>query len=118
MNTQVAPVMPRCSEWPHEANRPLTAMLFICYAPRYHPIMDDFIAATDQAIASRIACLVQERGWNMEEFARLAQLNRHTVRQILLARTPRRLRNATIGACARALGLSVHDLRTQSLETL
>ncbi len=51
-------------------------------------------------LANKIARLVQERGWNQEEFARITRLNRHTVRQILLRGEHRRLRNATIGACA------------------
>ena len=70
------------------------------------------------ALALKIRRLVEERGWNQEEFARIARLNRHTARQILLPGETRRLRNATIGACARALGLSVHDLRTQPLDKL
>lgn len=69
-------------------------------------------------LADKIARLVQERGWNQEEFARITRLNRHTVRQILLPGEHRRLRNATIGACARALGLTVHELRTLPLERL
>ena len=69
-------------------------------------------------LAAKIARLVEERGWNQEEFARIARLNRHTVRQILLENHTRRLRNATVGACARALGLSVNDLRTLPLEKL
>src|SRR5262249_20201461 len=60
----------------------------------------------------------EERGWNQEEFARIARLNRHTVRQILLPGGQRRLRNATIGACAKALGLTVSELRTLPLERL
>jgi transcriptional regulator with XRE-family HTH domain len=69
-------------------------------------------------LAVKIARLVEERGWNQEDFARLAGLNRQTVRQILLANHPRRLRNATISACARALGLSVSELRNRPLEHL
>jgi transcriptional regulator with XRE-family HTH domain len=69
-------------------------------------------------LADKIARLVQERGWNQEEFARITRLNRHTVRQILLPGEHRRLRNATISACARALGLTVHELRTMPLERL
>lgn len=69
-------------------------------------------------LADKIARLVQERGWNQEEFARITRLNRHTVRQILLPGEHRRLRNATIGACARALGLTVHELRTLPLDRL
>jgi transcriptional regulator with XRE-family HTH domain len=69
-------------------------------------------------LAHKIARLVEERGWNQEEFARIARLNRHTVRQILHPGGSRRLRNATVSACARALGLSVNDLRTLPLERL
>lgn len=69
-------------------------------------------------LADKIARLVQERGWNQEEFARISRLNRHTVRQILLPGEPRRLRNTTIGACARALGLTVNELRTLPLDRL
>jgi hypothetical protein len=69
-------------------------------------------------LAVKIARLVEERGWNQEEFARITRLNRHTVRQILLPGGHRRLRNATIGACARALGLTVNELRTLPLERL
>jgi hypothetical protein len=69
-------------------------------------------------LAGKIKRLVEERGWNQEEFARIARLNRHTVRQILVPGGHRRLRNATISACARALGLSVNELRTQPLERL
>jgi hypothetical protein len=69
-------------------------------------------------LAHKIARLVEERGWNQEEFARIARLNRHTVRQILHTNGQRRLRNATVSACARALGLSVNDLHTAPLEKL
>jgi transcriptional regulator with XRE-family HTH domain len=69
-------------------------------------------------LAHRIARLVEERGWNQEEFARIARLNRHTVRQILHSGPGRRLRNATVSACARALGLTVNDLRTAPLDRL
>src|SRR4051812_31943460 len=69
-------------------------------------------------LATKITRLVEERGWNQEEFARIARLNRHTVRQILLPGGQRRLRNATISACAKALGLTVNELRTQPLERL
>ncbi len=74
--------------------------------------------ADPNELAQRIARLVQERGWNQEEFARIARLNRHTVRQILHPGPGRRLRNATVSACARALGLTVNDLRTAPLERL
>jgi transcriptional regulator with XRE-family HTH domain len=79
--------------------------------------MNDIPADNPAALAAKIARLVEERGWNQEDFARIAKLNRLTVRQILQAGS-RRLRNATVGACARALGLSVNDLRTQPLEAL
>jgi transcriptional regulator with XRE-family HTH domain len=69
-------------------------------------------------LASKIARLVEERGWNQEDFARISSLNRQTVRQILLSSGNRRMRNATVGACARALGLSVNELRQQPLDRL
>ncbi|GIW80592.1 MAG: hypothetical protein KatS3mg105_2399 [Gemmatales bacterium] len=72
----------------------------------------------DSDIAAKIARLVEERGWNQEDFARHTGLNRQTVRQILLSQGQRRLRNATIGACARALGISVNDLRRLPLSQL
>jgi hypothetical protein len=74
-------------------------------------------ATESSDLANKIARLVEERGWNQEEFARITRLNRHTVRQILLS-GERRLRNATTSACAKALGLSVNDLRTLSLDQL
>ena len=69
-------------------------------------------------LALKIKRLVEERGWNQGDFARIADLNRHTARQILLPGGTRRLRNATINACAKALGLTVNELRTHSLERL
>jgi hypothetical protein len=75
-------------------------------------------ASRSDKLATKIARLVEERGWNQEEFARISRLNRHTVRQILLPGEHRRLRNATIGACARALGLTVSELRTLPLDRL
>ena len=70
-------------------------------------------------LSLKIKRLVEERGWNQEDFARVARLNRHTVRQILgPPGAQRKLRNATISACARALGLTVNDLRAQPLEKL
>lgn len=80
--------------------------------------MDEQTLQNSVELASKIARLVQERGWNQEEFARIARLNRHTVRQILVEGGTRRLRNATVSSCAKALGLSVHDLRTLPLERL
>jgi len=69
------------------------------------------------ALAEKIARLVQERGWNQEEFARIARLNRLTVRHIV-QEGKRRLHNATVGACAAALGFSVSELRDLPLEVL
>ena len=80
--------------------------------------MNEVPPQTPTSLASKIARLVRERGWNQEDFARIANLNRHTVRQILQQRGNRRLRNATVMACARALGLSVSDLRTLPVERL
>ena len=79
----------------------------------------DVLVSTDAAeLASKIARLVEERGWNQEDFARATQLNRQTVRHILGENGGRRLRNATIRACAGALGLTVNELRTLPLERL
>jgi hypothetical protein len=66
----------------------------------------------------KIKHLVQERGWNDEEFARISGLNRQTVRSILGKDAHRHLRTATIGACARALNLPVSDLIHLPLERL
>jgi transcriptional regulator with XRE-family HTH domain len=73
----------------------------------------------DNALLNRkIKRLVQERGWNYEEFARISGLNRQTVRSIMDEENYRTLRNATIGACARALNLPVSDLIHLPLERL
>lgn len=69
-------------------------------------------------LANKIARLVEEKGWNQEDFARISQLNRHTVRLILNGGPKRRLRNATVSQCAEALGLTVNDLRTLPLDKL
>jgi transcriptional regulator with XRE-family HTH domain len=69
------------------------------------------------SLAGKIKWLVAERGWNQEEFARRAGLNRQTARQIMTG-GGRTLRNSTISACANALGLSVNDLRMLPLEKL
>ncbi|MGL4419681.1 MAG: helix-turn-helix transcriptional regulator [Gemmataceae bacterium] len=76
------------------------------------------VAGGGVELANKIARLVEERGWNQEDFARIANLNRHTVRQILNGGPKRRLRNATISQCAEALGLTVNELHTLSLERL
>ena len=69
-------------------------------------------------LAHKIARLVEEKGWNQEDFARISNLNRHTVRQILHAGPKRKLRNATVSQCAEALGLTVSELRNLPLERL
>jgi transcriptional regulator with XRE-family HTH domain len=69
-------------------------------------------------LASKIARLVEERGWNQEDFARIANLNRHTVREIVKNGSGRRLRNATVSQCADALGLQVNELRDLPLDRL
>ncbi|MFL6546707.1 MAG: helix-turn-helix transcriptional regulator [Candidatus Udaeobacter sp.] len=76
------------------------------------------VPTTDSAdIGIKIGRLVEERGWNQEDFARIANLNRHTVRTILNG-SERKLRNATVQACARALGLTVSELRALPLDRL
>ena len=68
-------------------------------------------------LCAKIARLIQEKGWNREEFARLSGLNRLTVRS-LFQKDPRNLHNATVAACAHALGLTVRDLREIPLPRL
>ena len=74
--------------------------------------------ASRSDLATKIARLVEERGWNQEDFARIAKLNRHTVREIVKNGGGRRLRNATVSQCAAALGLHVNELRDLPLERL
>src|SRR6187551_2644331 len=69
-------------------------------------------------LANKIARLVEERGWNQEDFARISKLNRHTIRQILHGGPKRRLRNQTVSQCAEALGLTVSELRNLPLDRL
>jgi hypothetical protein len=82
--------------------------------------MNGQTATNTLPLATKIARLVEERGWNQEDFARIANLNRQTVRQIIdpNTQTTRKLRNTTVSACAKALGLSVMDLRILPLEKL
>jgi transcriptional regulator with XRE-family HTH domain len=80
--------------------------------------MNGQLLAETVDLAARIARLVQERGWTQDEFARQAGLNRQTARQILQPDGVRRLRNDTVCRCARALGLSVHELREAPLSGL
>jgi transcriptional regulator with XRE-family HTH domain len=68
-------------------------------------------------LAWKIARLVDERGWNQEDFSRIANLNRQTVHQIMNG-GQRKLRNATVSSCATALGLPVSDLKNLPLERL
>src|SRR5689334_9034439 len=75
-------------------------------------------AGSGAELANKIARLVEERGWNQEDFARISKLNRHTIRQILLGGPKRRLRNATVSQCAEALGLTVSELRNLPLDRL
>jgi transcriptional regulator with XRE-family HTH domain len=69
-------------------------------------------------LKAKIARLVEERGWNQEDFAQIAGLNRQTVRDIMSGNGGRTLRNSTIGRCARALNLGVNELRNLPLEQL
>lgn len=80
--------------------------------------MDDHLQPGDSSLPGKIARLVRERGWNQEDFARIANLNRHTVRKILQDKLTRGLRNATVSSCARALGLTVSELRETPLDRL
>src|SRR5450432_691475 len=79
--------------------------------------MNEITTTSDVPLCAKIARLVQERGLNQDEFARTAELNRLTIRSIFQG-PPRKLHNATVRACARALGISVNDLLTQPLEKL
>lgn len=80
--------------------------------------MDGSTAPRGKDLAAKIARLVEERGWNQEDFARIANLNRHTVREIIKNGEGRKLRNATVKQCAEALGLEVNELREQPLDRL
>ena len=75
-------------------------------------------ATPGKDLAEKIGRLAEEKGWNQEDFARISNLNRHTVRQILNGGPKRRLRNATVSQCADAFGLTVHELRTLPLDRL
>lgn len=70
----------------------------------------------DGNICSKIARLVEERGWNQDEFARISGLNRLTVRGIFQA--DRKLHNATVAVCATSLGFTVHELKSAPVERL
>jgi len=68
-------------------------------------------------LSVKIARLIEERGWNQDEFARITNLNRLTVHGLFDTK-PRRLHNNTVAACAGALGVTVYDLRERPLEEL
>jgi transcriptional regulator with XRE-family HTH domain len=72
---------------------------------------------SSMTITEKIAHLVAEKGWNQEDFARLAKLNRNTAREILL-NPKKRLRNQTVRLCADALGIPVHELMASPVERL
>jgi transcriptional regulator with XRE-family HTH domain len=72
----------------------------------------------DSQLVDKIARLVEQRGWNQEDFVRRADLNRLTVRRIMQRREGTRLRNSTVSSCARALGLPVDDLRNSPISQL
>ena len=80
--------------------------------------MNDDESLSGKELSAKIAKLVAEKGWNQEDFARISNLNRHTVRQILQGGPKRNLRNATISQCAEALDLPVHELRTWPIDKL
>jgi transcriptional regulator with XRE-family HTH domain len=81
--------------------------------------MNDATQAGTAELANKISRLMRERGWNQEDLARNARLNRQTIRQILSpGADDRRLRNATIAKCAKALDLTVTELLTVPLERL
>lgn len=73
--------------------------------------MNGHLCDQSMGLSGKIAGLVRERGWSQHEFARRAGLSRQTVREILEQTCRRRLRNRTIYGCARALGMSVAQLR-------
>ena len=80
--------------------------------------MDAVAAGPGAELANKIARLVEEKGWNQEDFARTTRLNRHTVHQILHGGPKRRLRNNTVSQCAKALELTVSELRNLPLDRL
>src|SRR5262245_42511601 len=79
--------------------------------------MTEQLPSSPPSLAAKIARLVKERGWNQEDFARFTRLNRQTIHTIMHEGN-RKLRNATVSACARALGLPVNDLYNLPVERL
>lgn len=80
--------------------------------------MDGAQPSSGAELATKIARLVEEKGWSQEFFARATGLNRHTVHQILHGSMKRRLRNETVSRCAKALDMTVSELRTMPLDRL
>ena len=80
--------------------------------------MERATPASGAELANKIARLVEEKGWNQEDFARITRLNRHTVHQILHGGPKRRLRNFTISKCAKGLDLTVSELQNLPLDRL
>lgn len=68
-------------------------------------------------IQEKIARLITQKGWNQEEFARVARINRHTVRKILKG-PAFKLRNSTVESCARAFGLTPDHLIQNPIDLL
>jgi hypothetical protein len=75
-------------------------------------------APTNDELVDKIARLVEQRGWNQNDFAREARLNRLTVRRIMLRQEGTQLRNSTVARCARALSLTVDELRNSPIQQL
>jgi transcriptional regulator with XRE-family HTH domain len=73
----------------------------------------------EQAVlVAKLARLIEERGWSQEELVRRTGLHRHTVRAIVQGQVKRKLRSDTIARCARALHLTVQELRDRPLQNL
>jgi len=70
------------------------------------------------ALVAKLARLIEERGWSQEELVRRTGLHRHTVRAIVYGQVKRKLRKDTIARCARALQLTLRDLRDRPLDSL
>src|SRR4051794_35286224 len=81
--------------------------------PRITSFVMDESPPAQAELALKIRRLAEERGYNQDPLARIARINRHTVRQIFAGGGERGLRNLTVSKCADALGLTVNELRTQ-----
>src|SRR5947209_4405257 len=80
--------------------------------------MSELLPPETLDVTAKIAALVKELGWTYFEFAKNAEINRHTARQIVQAQGDRKLHNSTLKRCAEALGFSVNELLTLPLERL